>query len=60
MKDDRQPDIDVKENIVLKEDYEVRYWCKVFKVTQEELVTAVEAVGANTKDIARYFTRKKG
>jgi hypothetical protein len=35
--------------ISLSEDYEVRYWCEKFGVTEKELVAAVTKVG-NTRD----------
>jgi hypothetical protein len=37
--------------INLSEDYEVRYWCEKFGVTEDELRAAVKRVGNSAKAI---------
>jgi hypothetical protein len=34
-----------RSHISLSEDYEVRFWCEKFGVTEKQLVSAVEKVG---------------
>jgi hypothetical protein len=44
--------------ISLKEDYEVRDWCKSLGCTPEQLRAAVKAVG-NSADAVRQYLAKK-
>jgi Protein of unknown function (DUF3606) len=37
--------------INLSEDYEVRYWCEKFGVTEDELRSAVKRVGNSAKAV---------
>ena len=39
--------------INMQEDYEVRYWCKKFRVTPDALRDAVERVGPMVEDVQR-------
>ena len=47
--------------ISTKEDYEVRYWSKKFKITPARLKSAVKAAGRSSKKVAAYLvaTKKK-
>jgi Protein of unknown function (DUF3606) len=40
-----------RSRISLSEDYEVRYWCEKFGVTEEELRAAVKRVGNSAKAV---------
>jgi Protein of unknown function (DUF3606) len=40
-----------RNRISLSEDYEVRYWCEKFGVTEKELVAAVTKVGNSAKAV---------
>ena len=37
------------------EDWEVRYWCKAFGCTEQELKDAVKAVGVSAAAIRQHF-----
>jgi len=39
----------------LHEDWEVRYWCKKWSVTESQLNAAVFAVGVSATAVARYL-----
>jgi hypothetical protein len=41
--------------ISLKEDYEVKYWCKALNCTEQELRAAVAAVGDSAKKVREYL-----
>jgi hypothetical protein len=41
--------------IALSEPYEVRYWCKKFKVTPARLKAAVKVVGHSAKKVEAYI-----
>jgi hypothetical protein len=47
--------------IATKQDYEVRYWSKKFKVTPARLKAAVKAAGHSSKKVGAYLaaTKKK-
>lgn len=45
--------------IALSEPYEVRYWCKKFKVTPAKLKAAVKAVGRSSKKVEAYIKLHK-
>ncbi|GIK81248.1 MAG: DUF3606 domain-containing protein [Pseudorhodoplanes sp.] len=45
--------------IALKEPYEVRYWCKKFKVTPAKLKAAVKAVGRSSRKVEAYLKFQK-
>ena len=40
-----------RSRISLSEDYEVRYWCEKFGVTEKQLVAAVTKVGNSAKAV---------
>jgi len=37
------------------EDWEVRYWCKAFACTEEQLRAAVKAVGVSAAAVRKHF-----
>lgn len=37
------------------EDWEVRYWCKAFGCTEEQLRAAVKAVGVSAAAVRKHF-----
>lgn len=37
------------------EDWEVRYWCKAFGCTEQELKAAVKAVGVSAAAVRKHF-----
>jgi hypothetical protein len=41
--------------ISLGEPYEVRYWCKTLGCTEQELKTAVKAVGDSTAEVKEFL-----
>jgi hypothetical protein len=43
----------------IHEDYEVRYWCKKFGCTKEELVKAVGAVGTSAAKVEEYLKKQR-
>lgn len=45
--------------IALSEPYEVRYWCKKFKVTPAKLRAAVKAVGRSSRKVEAYIKLHK-
>jgi len=45
--------------ISLKEDYEVRDWCKSLGCTQAELEQAVAAVGHSAEAVRKYLADRK-
>jgi hypothetical protein len=45
--------------IALSEPYEVRYWCKKFKVTPAKLKAAVKVVGRSSKKVEAYIKLHK-
>lgn len=45
--------------IAVSEPYEVRYWCKKFKVTPAKLKAAVKAVGRSAKKVEAYIKLHK-
>ena len=45
--------------IYLYQIYEVKYWVKKFGVSEDELKTAVKAVGHRALDVEKYFQNKK-
>jgi hypothetical protein len=53
MSDDRtQRGPQDRSRININEDYELQYWSQKFGVTNEELVSAVDAVGPMVTDVA--------
>jgi hypothetical protein len=44
--------------ISLKEDYEVRDWCRSLGCTQEQLLGAVDAVGHPVKAVRKHLASK--
>ncbi|MBV9076671.1 MAG: DUF3606 domain-containing protein [Methylobacteriaceae bacterium] len=46
----RRPQDPTKINV--HEDWEIRYWCKKWSVTPDQLRAAVKAVGVSTKAVA--------
>jgi hypothetical protein len=54
MSDDRtQRGPQDRSRININEDYELQYWSQKFGVTDEELVSAVDAVGPMVNDVAQ-------
>jgi hypothetical protein len=47
-----------RRRINLSEDYEVRYWCEKFGVTEKELVEAVTKVGSSAKAVENELGEK--
>lgn len=45
--------------IALRQDYEVKYWSKRFKVTPAKLKTAVKAVGRSSSRVGKYLMGAK-
>lgn len=45
--------------IALSEPYEVKYWCKKFKVTPAKLKAAVKKVGHSSKKVEAYIKLQK-
>ncbi|MDT3683607.1 MAG: DUF3606 domain-containing protein [Pseudorhodoplanes sp.] len=45
--------------IAVSEPYEVRYWCKKFKVTPAKLKAAVKVVGRSSKKVEAYIKLHK-
>ena len=41
--------------ININEDWERRYWAKLFGVTEAELTEAVEAVGSQAQTVKKYL-----
>jgi hypothetical protein len=41
------------ERVNVNEDYEVRYWCKKWGVSEQQLRDAVKRVGVMSKDVAK-------
>jgi hypothetical protein len=41
--------------ISLKEDYEIKYWCNIFKCTEQQLKDAVAAVGHSASKVRDYL-----
>jgi hypothetical protein len=55
--DMRIPDDDTK--VVLEHDWEVRYWCARYSVTEQELRACVREVGPNAEDVERKLQLAK-
>ncbi|MGO4700306.1 DUF3606 domain-containing protein [Dyella sp. 2RAB6] len=49
----RGPQDAAKVNI--HEDWEVRYWCKAFGCTEQQLKAAVKTVGVSAAAVRRHF-----
>jgi hypothetical protein len=47
-----------RNEISLKEDYEVRYWTKELGVSKEELERAATAVGHSAAKVREYLKKK--
>lgn len=45
--------------IALKQEYEVKYWSKRFKVTPAKLKSAVKAVGRSSRKVGLYLATQK-
>jgi len=58
MADDTTKTAQDRKLISLKEDYEVRDWCRSLGCTPEQLRTAVKAVG-NSADAVRQYLAKR-
>lgn len=58
MADDKSKTAQDRKLISLKEDYEVRDWCKSLNTTPDELKAAVAAVG-NSADKVREYLKSK-
>ena len=58
MADDTTKTAQDRKLISLKEDYEVRDWCRSLGCTPEQLRTAVKAVG-NSADAVRQYLDKR-
>ena len=43
--------------INMSEDYEVRYWTEKFRVSKEELASAVQAVGSTADAVEQHLKR---
>jgi hypothetical protein len=41
------------ERVNVNEDYEVRYWCEKWGVSEQQLRDAVKRVGVMSKDVAK-------
>lgn len=59
MSDDKTKKLADAKRISLKEDYEVEYWKKRFKISGQQLAGAVRAVGPMVKDVEAYLKDKK-
>lgn len=59
MADDKTKRLADAKRISLKEDYEVQYWKKHFRVSGQQLAGAVRAVGHMVKDVRAYLKEKK-
>lgn len=49
----RRPQDPTKINI--REEWEVRYWTNKWKITRQQLIDAVKAVGTSVAAVARYL-----
>jgi hypothetical protein len=47
-----------RSRVNVNEDYEVRYWCKEFGCTEQQLKAAVQAVGVSADKVREYLSRK--
>jgi hypothetical protein len=45
--------------VVLEHDWEVRYWCVKYSVTESELRACVREVGPRVEDVERKLQRAK-
>lgn len=43
------------DRVNVHEDWEVRYWCKAFSCTEQELKAAVKAVGVSAVAVRKHF-----
>ena len=43
--------------INIHEPYEVNWWCSELRVTKEQLIEAVEAVGDSAERVKKYLNR---
>jgi hypothetical protein len=55
MSDDKGKTGQDRKLISLKEDYEVRDWCKALNTTPEKLKAAVAAVGDSAEKVREYL-----
>jgi hypothetical protein len=46
-----------RSRVNVNETWEVRYWCKAFGCTEQQLRDAVKAVGVMADDVRRYFRK---
>jgi len=58
MRDDTTQTAQDRKLISLKEDYEVRDWCKSLGCTPEQLHSAVKAVGNSADAVRQHLTQK--
>lgn len=58
MSDDTSKTGQDRKLISLKEDYEVRDWCKSLGCTPEQLRAAVKAVGNSAEAVRAYLAKK--
>ena len=56
---DNKGDASKRDMIYLYEIYEVQYWMRKFGVSEDELKSAVKAVGHRARDVEKYFQNKK-
>jgi hypothetical protein len=43
----------------LSQDYEIRYWTKLFGVSEEQLKEGVKTVGSSAQQLAQHFGWKQ-
>jgi hypothetical protein len=46
-----------RSRVNVNESWEVRYWCKEFGCTEEQLREAVKAVGVMAADVRQHFRK---
>jgi hypothetical protein len=51
--DDKTKTARDRRKIDLSQDYELRYWCAKFGVSEDKLHAAIERVGTNADEVAR-------
>ena len=59
MPDDKMKKLADSKRISLKEDYEMAYWKKRFKVSGQQLAGAVRVVGPMVSKVDAYLKEKK-
>lgn len=59
MADDKTKKLADAKRISLKEDYELAYWKKRFRITGQQIAGAVRAAGPMVKDVEAYLKEKK-